>query len=155
MSIDPAPIPPLLPSPDSPPEASPGSLPYTQWDATTGRIISVGWGAPGGAPPTRPETRKLWGVEHDPLTRWIDPVTEEVQDRPVLALNVDKTAIVANGADCAIITGLPPGTVLRTSNQELVIDDGELVFSTPHPGTHALRFDAFPYQEAEVLIHAA
>ncbi|UKJ76609.1 hypothetical protein [Azospirillum brasilense] len=129
---------------------------YTQWDRTTGRIISVGLGQfHEGLPPLYADARKMWGVQLDPLTQWIDPLTEEVRPRPVMQLSVDKTMIVSDGADIATITGIPSGTVLRVSCAGFVVDDGMLEFSSPHPGTHTLRFDAFPYQDTEVLIHAA
>lgn len=144
---------------DETPEATGGapsnSGVYTQWNTLTGRIISVGFSQPDeGVPPLYAGARKLWGVELDPRTRWIDPATEEVKERPVMGLAVDRTLIVADGADVAIITGIPAGTTLRVSGREFTVDDGTLEFSSPHRGMHYLRFESFPYQDAEVFIHA-
>lgn len=126
---------------------------FTIWD-DEGRVAGKTYGPTGMAHLLHPGKRILVGRGLDAETQWIDPATETVTERPVLTLAVDKTVICADGVDAATIAGIPEGATVRLGSTAHTVSGGALRFASPLPGAFLLRFDAFPYRDAEILIHA-
>lgn len=64
-------------------------------------------------------------------------------------------AIIADGQDEAVITGIPAGvSVTWPDGQTDEVLEGEVRFSVDLPGTYILRFSAVEYLDQEVAIEA-
>ncbi|UZR27488.1 hypothetical protein [Methylococcus mesophilus] len=78
--------------------------------------------------------------------------------RPPMPYVLDTDTITADGADTARMTCLPIPASIRVSGphglQVMTIDDGEFEFQADMPGDYQLEIEAFPYRQAEVVIHA-
>ncbi|WP_454019966.1 hypothetical protein [Azospirillum sp. Marseille-Q6669] len=135
-------------------QETPAMIDMTLYDPATGRIAGVATCMNVMLDLAYPDYAKHLGEKLDGRTLYIDPVTKEVCRRPQISLVVDKTRIAADGADSATITGLRTGTMLYLNGRKTVVNDSEIIFSTPHPGLHRLNFESFPYQDIEVVIHA-
>ncbi|CAO3445707.1 hypothetical protein [Azospirillum argentinense] len=127
---------------------------FTTWDATTGRVVGVGFGQGLALPPLHPNWKRMADVQLDSLTQWIDPATEEVRERPMMVLEVSKTTIQPDGVDESIISGIPEGATVIAGNKRYTVTGGQLAFTSIHAGTYRLRIDAFPFQDAGVTVHA-
>ena len=73
-----------------------------------------------------------------------------------LPLNLPEALqITADGADEAVITGIPAGVTVQWPDDQVdEVTDGEVRFSVDLPGTYTLTFDAVPYLRQEVTIEA-
>jgi hypothetical protein len=71
-----------------------------------------------------------------------------------MSLTLDKQTIAADAEDMATISGIPAGATVTSSENSAVVDSGSLEFVTDQVGTHTLKFEFFPYLDAEVTINA-
>jgi hypothetical protein len=80
-------------------------------------------------------------------------------DRPEFQVAIDKTEIVADGADVAKITGVPPGTTIKVSvgddqlTEEICPDDF-IDFVTDQVGTHRITLSGGHYLPETIEIVA-
>ena len=79
---------------------------------------------------------------------------EVATPRPEMSLTLDKQTIAADAEDMATISGIPAGATVTSSENSAVVDSGSLEFVTDQVGTHTLKFELFPYLDAEVTINA-
>jgi hypothetical protein len=77
-----------------------------------------------------------------------------ITPRPEMSLTLDKQTIAADAEDMATISGIPAGATVTSSENSAVVDSGSLEFVTDQVGTHTLKFEFFPYLDAEVTINA-
>ena len=77
-----------------------------------------------------------------------------VTPRPEMSLIQDKPTIAADAEDVCTITGIPESCIISHNGQSVAVNGGTLEFVTDQVGKHTLRFELFPYLDAEVTIHA-
>lgn len=99
----------------------------------------------------------------DPARHYVGTLGGEPRllDRPVLAVALDRTAILADGEDAATLTGLPdPCTVTVDAEDPTVetsvheVAGGGFLFAAETPGTYAVTIDRFPFLPFRVLVTA-
>lgn len=66
--------------------------------------------------------------------------------RPSLT-GFDKTAILADGADTAILSGLPNPCTILINGQEHIVTGGTLELDADYPGTYRVEIRHFPYRD--------
>lgn len=99
-------------------------------------------------------------VDDDPAASMngIYIVDGAITQRPDQQTTFDKTFIVANGTDIAVITGLPDPCDVEISGpvefETTPVTGGSLSFSSDVPGIYTIRITAFPFRDFEVTIHA-
>jgi len=72
-------------------------------------------------------------------------------------ISIDKTSIIADGIDTAILTGLPNPTKIVVGDNlfTVIVEDGSLELTFDLPGTYQIHVDPFPFQYQEVQIVAS
>lgn len=126
----------------------------TIYQPTTGRVQGYARCVDVGLEAAYPGLAIKRGVRLDPHARYVDVATGEPQDRPTVAVTIDKTAIAADGADTATITGVPIGAMVTIGGETHAVDDGVIELQTLFVGRHRLVIDPFPAQEIVVAIDA-
>lgn len=79
---------------------------------------------------------------------------EEFELRTEINLSVDKTVIVADGNDAALITGVPVDANVTWPDAVATSGNSDIEFAVDLPGTYTLRFTAIAYLDQEVTIEA-
>ena len=150
------PTPPGGDAAENPPEEAINdqTVDVTFFEPVCGRIVSTARCVESLLPITHPDLDRLVGVVADPMTQFVDVATAAVVERPTLTLTADRTGIAADGADTAVITGIPDGATVVVRGEAFTGDGTALEYSTTQAGAHTLRVVAFPYRDAEVTIHA-
>ena len=75
--------------------------------------------------------------------------------RPANPATIDKTEIIANGRDVAVISNLPnPSEVLIIPIGRYTVTDGSIEFSTDTAGDYKITISSFPYLDKEFTVHA-
>jgi hypothetical protein len=74
--------------------------------------------------------------------------------RPVAPISIDKTEILADGEDSALITGLPIPCEIQIDGVPQVIDDDELHLVATMPATYSVRFDQWPFVPWSTVVTA-
>ncbi|HWM82936.1 MAG TPA: hypothetical protein VNQ56_12820 [Pseudolabrys sp.] len=86
-----------------------------------------------------------------------DGVPEIVQ-RPLLDLVLSRASIIADGADAAVLTGVPAGasgTIDDGTSRSQFVGDGEPIeVQADHPGTYRVFVECWPYMSNSVAIEA-
>lgn len=79
-------------------------------------------------------------------------VDGEIVERPALG-PISQTAILADDADEAVLTGLPQPCTVRINGEPVTVGDGHLVFTASVAGTYVVEIDCWPYQafRAEIV----
>lgn len=122
-------------------------LAFALYDIATGEIVGNFTGLAEQVPYQLLEGQSFVKGKSDDLIHYI--VDGVITDKPSMDLTLDKSAIIANGVDEAVIGNVPIGAVC----QGVEIDDGELIFTTDKVAEHVLKFELFPYLDGEVTIH--
>lgn len=104
-------------------------------------------GAPSGT------TILVTAVKPDPTVSYVSGGVLTV--RPAFGGTFDTTAIAADGADAATITGLPNPTRVLINGVPETVTDGEIVFTTEEPGAYLIAIDPFPSAPISVEITAS
>lgn len=139
-------------------------FPYCVYAPDTGEILRTG----------HCSTEILARSQHQPGERFLmidaDPRLHYIEfrqriDRPTLVAAAD-VAIVADDDDAFAVSDVPAGTRVTVLDRRSsvsaslngagdVIDDGEFVFSTAHPGAYEVVIrPPFPYQLQRVRVQA-
>jgi len=92
----------------------------------------------------------------DDLTQYINPDTLEITDKSDLPAILDKTEIIANAQDQAIISGLPNPTVVTVDEiGAYEVTDGDFEFTVDTSGEYQIICKAFPYLDKEFTVNAS
>jgi len=85
--------------------------------------------------------------EADPALHYVVFAGSEahIRDRPALAILIDKTAILANGVDAAIISYLPTASVVVVNDVEQVVSGSTFTFKTYIAGTYVINITSLPH----------
>lgn len=70
--------------------------------------------------------------------------------RPIMGLDIPTLAVGVG--EPVVIDGVPPDTTCYHPDGVSTIDDGQVEWSATLPGRYQLRFENFPYRDAEVWI---
>lgn len=131
---------------------------YIIFDAT-GKIKCISSGAP-------PQNFCLNGEQFLPMDsasasvssaeQWVDLTVNPpaITPRPTMPTVVNKTSIVANGADTAIFSNIPNNTVCTYDGEDHVVTDGLIEFTADHDGDYTFTFTLFPYLPLTITITA-
>lgn len=126
---------------------------YTRYASRTGRILDVVV-IPDDAYDYN--STLLYDGIVDGETHYI--VDGEPIPRPAQATAIDKTEVMADGADVVTITGIPSGATLSVSGPVTVspqqVDDGAAELAFDVPGDYTVRVECFPWLPWESAIHA-
>ena len=120
-----------------------------------GRIDSIYSG-----PDFEAQLQARGGLQVLPIADDLNDVTAYISDGAVqpkaaFPFVVSTGQITANGADEAIISGIPNGTTVRwPDGQTDIVTDGEIRFSVDLLGTYTFRFTAVPYLDKEITVEA-
>lgn len=79
---------------------------------------------------------------------------EQIAERPIIHTTLSVPTIQANGTDICLISGIPEGATVTSSEFFIVADGSDLEFVTDIPGEHKLKITLWPYMDAEVVIDA-
>ncbi|MEJ0046969.1 MAG: hypothetical protein WDN04_13270 [Rhodospirillales bacterium] len=93
----------------------------------------------------------------DVQTHYVDLTAEPplAKEKQPLSLIANKTAIKADGADVARVTGVPIGAMLAIDDEEPIkVTDPEIDFAASAPGTYLLRLFGPAWLTAELEIVA-
>jgi len=91
---------------------------------------------------------------------YVDVGANELAERPLMPVEVSKSAIKAGADDTALITGIPKnakvtifaaGAVLHTLDP---VDAIELEIAIPVPCVYSVRIELWPYRECKLNIEA-
>ncbi|MBB4000978.1 hypothetical protein [Aurantimonas endophytica] len=85
---------------------------------------------------------------------WLPGDLEPLVPRPAITATVSKAAILADGADKAVISGLPKPCVVRVDGQSVERKGGTLTLTADVPGTYRIEVDQWPYLPWSVEIVA-
>jgi hypothetical protein len=106
-----------------------------------------------------------WGAEEyaliegesDPETQYVIPTNQGplIAHRPSLIVSVNKSIIIANGTDAAILTGLPsPCEIIQDSGepeeQRVIVTGGGFLFTAENPGVYKFKIERFPFLPLEL-----
>ena len=83
---------------------------------------------------------------HDGETEYFDLKSRQVKSRPEMPI---KHTLTNNGI---LVSQIPPGTHAAIADEEFIIDDGELEWSSPIPGEWGLSLTNFPYQPVTLKV---
>ncbi len=127
---------------------------FTVYDPINGRILR--FGSAGDEERCLAQAiegeRVLVGLAGDDVTRFVDPQTLELADRPELKIEREYKIDRSRFEEVAIV--LPEGTEIIFEGVSHPAQN-ELIFTTQKPGRFVFRLTApFPYQEKEITIHA-
>jgi hypothetical protein len=80
-------------------------------------------------------------------------VDGQLVPRPVADIQIDRTEILADDKDMAIVTGLPVPCVVLVDGEPVTVEDGRLEMTSDMPATYSIVFDQFPVMpwSAEVI----
>lgn len=78
----------------------------------------------------------------------------KVVERSTFPGTWDKTTITADGADAAVLTGAPAGTVVEVSGVEHQVEDGDFELAADAPGDYEVAIRHPRYKWQTVVIHA-
>jgi hypothetical protein len=81
----------------------------------------------------------------DYVENYIDTSTKEIKSKEKFTGSWDKTAILANDVDEAVLSGLPLNTPLSVDGELIIVDDGSFEFSTADAGYYKIVFDIPQY----------
>jgi len=73
--------------------------------------------------------------------------------RPIMPCLINKTSIIANNIDAAIISNLPNPSTVYVDGQTLIVEDGTLSIKVGTIKKYPVRVMSFPYLDWEVTIH--
>lgn len=125
---------------------------FTLYDLATGRFLYQAYAENEDAL-TIPDGEAAVVGEFDGETHYA--VAGEAVERPEMPITVDKTDIASDDIDTATLTGIPAGTkAVIPDVGTVLIDDGELQFTTDVVGNSVIRLSCFPYLRKNVVIHA-
>ncbi|WP_435657953.1 hypothetical protein [Brucella pituitosa] len=68
--------------------------------------------------------------------------------------SISSLEIQANGADSAVITGIPEGVSVSIDDEQYEVSGGSLEFTTDDPGTYRIAIDAWPLMPFEAEVKA-
>ena len=78
-----------------------------------------------------------------------------VAEKQLFNLALATSSIIANGADEAVISGIPAGAQVEWPDRQTdIVTDGEISFSVDLPGTYTFRFTDVPYLDKEITVEA-
>lgn len=125
---------------------------YIVYEGATGRILRSGTASEAQAglqaDPSAGE-RLLLEMTADDMTQYIDVVAGQVLDRAPMAAIIDKTTLVAEGADTCTITQIAAGVMARVEGgdtfADVVITDHVLLLDVDSPGVYRVTLSGFPY----------
>lgn len=137
---------------------------YTIYDPPSGRVLR--WGT---APDTMVNLQAQAGealfVSEEPLpVNDVHFVAGQPEPRPALAgASWNNTAIISNGEDVAVLSGLPAGTIVSVtvvagwgipSIPDVVVDDGTFEMTASIPGVYLVTAKAWPNTDFVTTITA-
>lgn len=148
------------------------TIPYTIYRPSSGEIITSGIVSGGADMNTRQieANVSIYGddcaaveVDSDPNTQYVQALSESptVLDRPNLQVSIDKTSIIADGADYLTLTGLPdpceiivdaPDPTVETTITE--VSGGGFEFEADTPGTYTIEVRRFPFLPLKIEVTA-
>ena len=85
-------------------------------------------------------------------TQYIDPVTMEIKNKPLIKVNIQKLVSVN---DLQILNDLPIPCVVLIDNEKYEINDGYLELSFEYPGSYALSIVAVNKLPFHTVIHVS
>lgn len=92
----------------------------------------------------------------DATTQYV--VDGQLQDRPLLSLELSKASATANGMDEITVSGIPMGAQAVLYGAGIVrrgqVDTGTLTITFAATGDYTLEIKAFPYQNYRETLHA-
>lgn len=125
---------------------------YFTYDLQTGQILSKG------------TVRSKTGITDspglkqgacDPATQYWDNALGVLVERPDMGLTINKTQIIADGHDEAVILNIPQGaTVTWPDDYRHTLNDGAVVFTIDLAGTYTLTIEKFPFKDEAIEIEA-
>lgn len=92
----------------------------------------------------------------DPRLQFFNLEMDQLQDRPVMPVDVSKLVIDADDLDEALITDIPQGAEVFLDDE--LIEDFEgstLEFTSPMSATYNIRIEKWPYLPVDLEIVAA
>lgn len=86
-------------------------------------------------------------------------IRDEVFERPMMDLTINKTAFKIGDNDAVVIIGAPKNTTVTisvsgTSVWNETLPDGELEFCAPVPGVYRISLKRWPYKDMYVEVEA-
>lgn len=127
-------------------------------DTATGEILREGWCGERMARQQARRAGELSIIAPREVTgshHYRDPPTGEYRPRPSMDLVVDKSVISADGADEAIISGVPDGAEVRAAGQRLLNwTQGTFTVSSEQATRVVVTIRRFPYKDAVIKIEA-
>lgn len=122
----------------------------TFYDTTTGR--GLGTSLSGAASPRKPDVGEVFGI-HD-CACWYFPAGVPTE-RLAINYTLDKSTIVADGAEVATVTGLPAScTIHHNGNEYTAEPDGSFTFDAVTPGRFVFVIREIAYLETTIVIEA-
>ena len=88
------------------------------------------------------------------FNQYIDVATELPIDKDAMSANWDKTSIIADGSDTAVLTGLPLNVTVFIDDAPFVVADGILNFTATSPGEYRFMVDEVKYLKKEWIVNA-
>lgn len=93
---------------------------------------------------------------------WVDGATQYIVDgepvpRPPNPAAINKTQLDADGADEAVLTGIPIGStvdILGPVTSSTQVDDGDLEITVDVPGVYRITVQSFPELDKEFTLVA-
>ena len=87
--------------------------------------------------------------------QYIDVATELPIDKDAMSANWDKTSIIADGSDTAVLSGLPANATVFIDDTPFVVSDGILNFTASSPGEYRFMIDEVQYLKKEWIVNAS
>lgn len=129
---------------------------YAIYEVATGRIRGHASGPEGRFDPQpADDCDVVQGEPPDPATHYYDAAEDRFVARPELAF--DRTEIAADGADTAILAGLPEPCTVTVDGTAHKVEDGVLELRANTPGTYTVAVpdaQAFPAQAFSTIVTA-
>jgi hypothetical protein len=131
---------------------------YAIIEQATGRVVATG-AADAGAITTTvlPEGQAILidvPEEATGATHHYDYGVGGLVPRPPMPCVLDKTIILADGVDEAVVSGVPDSAYCQVRDQMADAEDGTLEFSSEVEGEFAVSITKFPYLDFVVVITA-
>ncbi len=127
---------------------------YVNYNKNTGEIISAGSGAAMHLDSVKNNEYGYLELKGDHRLHYVNLETEKLVDKIKFPVSINKTEILADGVDSAVISGIPAGTNARVGDDFYVVNDGILEITSDIPETIRVTLKHINYLREGVTIES-
>ena len=100
------------------------------------------------------DNHTLIPYDQSPEGKYFNYAAQQVEERPIFPIVVNKSTIAADSTEEAIISNIPRGTVCTHDGDTYTVDDGLIEFTADHVGDYTFTFELFPYLPMTITVSA-